>query len=113
VATVERLCTTMYRTLRVRNRAQALGLVGNSEPRSRLSPAGLTRRQVEILRLAGAGLTNADIGSCLHLSVATVERHCTTMYRTLGVRNRAQALALLGYAPIGSAAYPAMKDRRT
>jgi DNA-binding NarL/FixJ family response regulator len=55
----------------------------------------LSARQVEILRLAADGLTNAQIAGQLYLSVATVERHCTIAYRTLGVRNRAQALGVL------------------
>ncbi len=53
----------------------------------------LSGRQLEILRLAAAGLTNAQIAERLFVSIATVERHCTIAYRTLGVRNRAQALS--------------------
>jgi DNA-binding CsgD family transcriptional regulator len=57
--------------------------------------AALSDRQLEILRLAAAGLTNARIARRLFVSVATVERHCTLAYRALGVRNRAQALGVL------------------
>lgn len=57
----------------------------------RLSP-----RQRQILDLAARGLTNAEIARTMYLSIATVERHCTIMYRSLGVRNRAQALAVVG-----------------
>ncbi len=60
--------------------------------------AALTARQLEILRLAASGLTNAQIAQRLFVSVATVERHSTMTYRALGVRNRAQALGLLAAA---------------
>ncbi len=55
----------------------------------------LTPRQLQILQLAAAGHTNAQIAKQLYVSIATVERHSTMTYRTLGVRNRAQALGLL------------------
>ena len=48
------------------------------------------------MALAAVGCTNQEIAKRLFLSVATVERHCTTLYRRLGVRNRAQALGILG-----------------
>ncbi|WP_405970546.1 LuxR C-terminal-related transcriptional regulator [Streptomyces sp. NBC_00988] len=75
------------------------GLPTPDAPRSlagtSLSRAGLTSRELDVLRLAAVGLRNADIAARLHLSVSTVERHCTNIYRKLDVRNRAQALGLL------------------
>lgn len=56
----------------------------------------LTARETDIMALAATGCTNQEIAKRLYLSVATVERHCTNLYRRLGVRNRAQALGILG-----------------
>ena len=70
-----------------------------SHPRSRHTVAqasGLTPREIEIIELAANGCTNQEIAKQLFLSVATVERHFTNIYRRLGVRNRAQALGKLG-----------------
>lgn len=51
----------------------------------------LDRRQLELLRLAGAGLRNDQIAGRLFVSTATVERHLSQIYRKLGVANRAAA----------------------
>jgi DNA-binding NarL/FixJ family response regulator len=56
-------------------------------------PAGLTRREAEVLRLVTAGLSNRDIARELHLSEKTVENHLTTVYGKLGAENRAAASA--------------------
>lgn len=70
---------------------------GSSDPGIRLTP-----READIMALAAVGCTNQEIAKRLYLSVATVERHCTNLYRRLGVRNRAQALGVLG--PLASGA---------
>jgi len=54
-------------------------------------PADLTVRQAEILGHLAAGLSNKAIAGELHLQVSTVERHLATIYRNLGLANRAQA----------------------
>ena len=56
-------------------------------------PDGLTARQVEVLRLVAAGLTNAEIAARLVVSEHTVERHLANIYPKIGVRNRAEAAA--------------------
>lgn len=62
-------------------------------------PAGaLTPREREILDLVAAGMTNAAIAEQLVLSVRTVERHTLNIYLKLGVRGRAEAVAV-GYRP--------------
>jgi DNA-binding CsgD family transcriptional regulator len=55
------------------------------------SPPSLTPRQAEVLALLSTGLTNKDIAEALHLSIGTVERHLATIYRKVGLRNRAEA----------------------
>lgn len=54
-------------------------------------PAGLTERQVEVLRLVSAGLSNPEIASRLVLSRRTAERHVQDIYARIGVSTRAGA----------------------
>jgi DNA-binding CsgD family transcriptional regulator len=56
-------------------------------------PSGLTRREVEILRLLAGGRTNNEIAAELVVSVHTVERHLANIYRKIDARNRADATA--------------------
>jgi pimeloyl-ACP methyl ester carboxylesterase len=56
-------------------------------------PAGLTRREAEILSLLAVGKSNAEMSVQLFLSLRTIERHITHVYRKIGVRNRAEATA--------------------
>ena len=54
-------------------------------------PAGLTAREVEVLRLIAVGKTNRDIAAMLVISEGTVERHITNLYSKIGATNRAEA----------------------
>jgi len=56
-------------------------------------PGGLTAREAEVLGLLGDGRTNREIAGELVISVHTVERHLSTIYRKIGVRNRTDATA--------------------
>ena len=53
--------------------------------------AGLTERELEILRLVAAGLANARIAKKLWVSEQTVKFHLSNTYRKLGVTNRTEA----------------------
>ncbi len=55
------------------------------------TPAGLTAREVEVLRLLAQGLSDAQIAEQLVISVRTVNRHTTSLYSKLGVSSRAAA----------------------
>jgi DNA-binding CsgD family transcriptional regulator len=57
------------------------------------SPAGLSEREAEILRLVAAGESNREIAAALALSVRTVEKHVAHIYNKLGARGRADAAA--------------------
>ena len=59
--------------------------------RSPAYPAGLTTREVEVLRLVAAGLTDAQVAEHLVISVRTVNKHLTSIYNKLGVSSRAAA----------------------
>ena len=56
---------------------------------------GLTRREVEILRLIAAGHTNRAVGELLFISPATVSRHIANIYKKLMIESRAQAAAFV------------------
>ena len=60
-------------------------------PRRRQWPAGLTAREVEVLRLLAGGNTNKDIARRLCLSPRTVGHHVQHIYQKLGVSTRAGA----------------------
>jgi DNA-binding CsgD family transcriptional regulator len=56
-------------------------------------PAGLTAREVEVLRLVAAGRSNAAIAAELVLSEKTVARHLSNTFAKLGVGSRTAAAA--------------------
>ncbi len=61
---------------------------------------GVSGQEVEIIRLAAAGMNNKDIGVHQFWSEITVKRKMQDIYRKLGVKTRAQAVAeaiRLGY----------------
>ena len=51
----------------------------------------LSMREQEVLALIAFGMSNAEIGTELFLSVDTVKTYIRRLYAKLGVRNRAQA----------------------
>ena len=58
---------------------------------TRGNPAGLTRREVEVLSLAAAGLRNPEIAERLFLTPKTVSHHLAAIYAKLGVASRGEA----------------------
>jgi DNA-binding CsgD family transcriptional regulator len=80
----------------VRRRLRALGVT--RIPRgplgeTRVNPAGLTARQIDVLRLLGKGYTNAQIASQLVVSVRTVDSHVAAVLDKVGAANRHEAAA--------------------
>ena len=84
--------------------AQELGIHGLGERASALLnelaapaapawPAGLTGREVEVLRLIAAGHSNRAIAQALFISPNTVLRHISNIFTKTGVANRAEAAA--------------------
>jgi DNA-binding NarL/FixJ family response regulator len=60
-------------------------------PATRDNPAGLTERQVEVVRLLADGLSNAEIAARLVLSVRTVDSHVAAVLDKLNARTRRDA----------------------
>ena len=54
-------------------------------------PAGLTAREVEVLKLVADGLSNPEVAARLILSPRTVHAHLRSVYRKLDVHSRAAA----------------------
>lgn len=55
------------------------------------SPQGLTRREVDVLRLVAQGDSNRSIAKKLYISEKTVKNHLTNIFQKLGVEDRTQA----------------------
>jgi DNA-binding NarL/FixJ family response regulator len=55
--------------------------------------AELSARELEVLELVAAGLTNEAIAERLYVSVRTVERHLSNVYAKLGVSGKAARAA--------------------
>jgi predicted ATPase/DNA-binding CsgD family transcriptional regulator len=69
-----------------------------AEPRRRasgrrISQAGLTRREAEILDLLAHGRSNREIAADLVVSIRTVEHHIARLYAKIGAHRRADAAA--------------------
>ena len=53
----------------------------------------LSERELEVLTLLATGKTNSEVAGDLFVSVGTVKSHTGNIYRKLGAKNRAEALA--------------------
>src|SRR5205814_8678610 len=68
-----------------------LGAAGHRVPRRRGGPAGLTSREVEVLRLLARGLSNKEIATRLVISPKTVGNHVEHIYAKIDASTRATA----------------------
>jgi two-component system, NarL family, nitrate/nitrite response regulator NarL len=57
------------------------------------SPADLTPREVEIVKLVDAGLSNKEIGRRLSIELSTVKNHVHSILEKLGAHRRGEAAA--------------------
>ena len=70
----------------------AIDEAGDGAPEA--PPAGLSPRELEVLRLMAEGLTNRAIGAALFISEKTVSAHVSRVLAKLGAANRAEAATI-------------------
>jgi predicted ATPase/DNA-binding CsgD family transcriptional regulator/Tfp pilus assembly protein PilF len=68
-------------------------VLSDPTPARHTPPAGLTAREVEVLRLIAAGRTNREIAAALVLTLPTVQNHLVNIYRKIDARGRSEATA--------------------
>jgi len=66
---------------------------GESEAAPEPLAGPLSERELEVLTLLASGRSNTEIARDLFIALGTVKTHTNNIYRKLGVRNRAEALA--------------------
>jgi DNA-binding NarL/FixJ family response regulator len=64
-----------------------------AQAKSAAAPAGLTPRELEVLRLLASGRTNKAIAKQLFLSEKTIDRHVSNIFAKINVASRAAATA--------------------
>ncbi|WP_349252151.1 response regulator transcription factor [Brevibacterium sp. SMBL_HHYL_HB1] len=70
----------------------AAGVLAASVRAPRQEP--LTPRELAVLRNVAAGLSNAQIGTELHIAESTVKTHLLRIFAKLGVEDRTRAVTL-------------------
>ncbi len=73
-------------------RMVALGMEVFDPERTAAAATALSNREREVLGEIAGGATNREIGEHLYLSPHTIKEHTSSIYRKLGVRNRAAAV---------------------
>ena len=74
------------------------GISNREEKKTATAAPGITEgdrlsaREIEVLRLIGKGMSNAEIARTLYLSEKTVKNHLTNIFRKIDVTDRTQAV---------------------
>lgn len=68
-----------------------LGIAGHPPARRIGGPGGLTRREIDVLRLIARGCSNKEVAARLVISPKTAGTHIEHIYAKLGVSSRAEA----------------------
>jgi DNA-binding NarL/FixJ family response regulator len=71
---------------------------------------GLTEREVAVLELIAAGLSNEDIAAQLFVSINTVKTYVRTAYRRIGADSRSHAVIWAMRHGLGPQLEPALRD---
>ncbi|TMD56619.1 MAG: tetratricopeptide repeat protein [Chloroflexi bacterium] len=85
--------TTPEQALAAQGRSRSPASITAATIPSPTYPAGLTAREVQVLRLLAGGLTNREIARELSLSEKTVAHHLTHIFNKTNSENRAAATA--------------------
>lgn len=66
--------------------------INDKQKTSALDFSVLSRREIEVARLASKGYTNAQIAECLYISIETVKSHMNSIFEKLGISSRKELL---------------------
>lgn len=78
-------------------------------------PAGLTERELQVVRLLARGMQTKQVGRALDISAKTADRHIQNAYRKMGVSTRAAATLFAmekGLVPWGESPVPVTREAR-
>jgi DNA-binding NarL/FixJ family response regulator len=65
-------------------------------PEGEEAPGELSPREQEVLQAIAEGASNQEVALALGISVNTVKRHLTSIFKKLGVASRREAAMVLG-----------------
>jgi DNA-binding CsgD family transcriptional regulator len=88
---VRAICTPLGAAPALARAAALEATCGNAQAPVAGQRAGLSAREVEVLRLVADGLTDAEVASHLWISPRTVGQHLRSIYNKLGVSSRTAA----------------------
>ncbi len=80
----------------VRQRLREMGVRGiprGPHSSTRGNPAGLTSREIQVLKLLVRGHSNSELAHRLHISAKTIDHHVSSILEKLEVRSRTEAVA--------------------
>ena len=105
LAEVRTICEPLNAKPTLERAASLAERVTSLSPKSTepILPAGLTRREGEVLRLVAQGLSNREIADTLFISERTAEHHVSSILGKLQFTSRAQAAAFAVGRGIGCA----------
>ena len=78
--------------------AKSIAIMSKNSLDNTQSP--LSERQLEILKMVQAGLTNAGIATVLYISESTVKSHLQKVFKILGAKNRVDSVRKAEYLKI-------------
>ena len=77
----------------IQERNKKTDIVGKGEEEKfKLDFALLSRREIEVARLAAKGYTNAQIAECLYISTETVKSHMNSIFEKLKITSRKELM---------------------